>query len=80
MLPGVQRSTFGNTEHMVQAARTVDRCLAEAIESIDKHFGPGYARAHPELATGHIRAQITALDSDTRAEALYEIADALRAQ
>jgi hypothetical protein len=37
---------------MKQAAMTANEYLIDAIDSIDKRFGDGYAQKHPELIVG----------------------------
>jgi hypothetical protein len=51
--------------------------LMQALTDIDRHFGEGYALAHPELIGAHL--QVTAIDLGTRgiARAVDRLAAAL---
>lgn len=50
---------------MKQAGYTANEYLMAAIESIDKQFGPGYAKENPELVGAFIQA--CAMDFQTAA-------------
>lgn len=39
-----------------QASRVVNSCLYDAQEGIDRVFGKGYAKEHPELVAAYIQA------------------------
>jgi hypothetical protein len=48
---------------LIQACGTADTYMRAAIQCIDKCFGNGYAKDHPELVTAFM--QVAALDFKT---------------
>jgi hypothetical protein len=62
---------------MRQASMTASQYMIEAIESIDRNFGKGYAKAHPELVGAFINACAKDFHSTAMAMVLKEIAEAL---
>ena len=53
-------------ELMTQACKTVENYLSEAQGSIDRVFGAGYARHHPELVAAFIRTAAQDFDTAVR--------------
>lgn len=47
---------MNRAEHLMhQAADTAFHYLLRAEKDIDDHFGPGYAKAHPELMAAYMQ-------------------------
>lgn len=62
-------------ELMRQAQMTAEVYLIDAITSIDKKLGVGYAAAHPELIGAFINASAIDFGASVIARALEAIAD-----
>lgn len=60
---------------MRQAPMTANSYLMEAIASIDKALGAGYAAAHPELIASFIQASALDFGASILARAIEAIAD-----
>lgn len=64
-----------------QAHSTADVYLSEAIESIDKRLGKGYAAKHPELVAAFMQTAArdlhTAIVAKEISNALYHVAGAI---
>ncbi|SXF02820.1 hypothetical protein [Klebsiella variicola] len=53
-MEGVKMLDAGMVEK--KSAGSAALWMREAVEAIDKHFGDGYASAHPELVAGFMQA------------------------
>ncbi len=62
---------------MRQAPHTIEFYLGEAIESIDKCFGEGYAKKHPELVGSFIQACTVDFDAAIIGSHIEHISNAL---
>lgn len=60
---------------MYQASYTADVYMAKGIDSIDKEFGKGYAKANPGLLAGYMLTCTLDNGSATIAKAIEYLAD-----
>ena len=64
-----------------QAHSTADLYLSEAIDSIEKRLGKGYAAKHPELVAAFMQTAArdlhTAIIAKEISNAIYHVADAI---
>ena len=51
----VQKITSSPQELMMQAAKTADFYMSEAVKSIDERFGENYSGDHPELVAAFMK-------------------------
>lgn len=63
---------------MRQAPMTADLYMGEAIRSIDKSFGDGYAAEHPELVGAFIQASALDFGASLIAKAIGELTDVVQ--
>jgi len=65
-----------------QATDTADEYLAQAIKSIDKRFGKGYAQQHPELVAAFMKVAAqdfqTVFSIQTIQDAVLEVIEAIK--
>jgi hypothetical protein len=64
---------------MARARMTAVTYMREGIEWIDKEFGDGYAKRHPELLAAFMRTCAADFHSGDMKAGLQDIRDALRA-
>jgi len=69
---------------MKQASETAHLYMTEAVKKIDAMFSTGYAKAHPELIVGFMKAAAQDFDTSIHAlrmqnltEAITDLADAI---
>lgn len=65
------------TELMRQSSMTAEDYLNQAVRSINKTFGPGYAGKHPDLVAQFMRTASIDFMTGCISEAIYSIGDAL---
>ena len=63
---------------MKQAAMTANEYLIDAIDSIDKRFGDGYAQKHPELIVGFMTTAVNDFQACLISQQLELIAKQLK--
>jgi hypothetical protein len=71
-------TTYGTaTELLGVATSTIDGYLGEAIANIDRRFGEGYSREHPELVGASLRAAAQDFHTSIMNVRLEEIGEAI---
>ncbi|HVC37832.1 MAG TPA: hypothetical protein VNF46_05465 [Gammaproteobacteria bacterium] len=75
----ITQSNISAAELMKQAGYTAEAYLIDAIHSIDKFLGDGYAAEHPELIAAYMNTAArdfdTCLHCNTNAEIAQEFID-----
>lgn len=74
----MERPTMSNGTALQQAGETASRYLYDGAYDIDKLFGSGYAKAHPELLCAYMQTAASDFNSSVIFDTLYEIAEAVR--
>lgn len=70
--------TIGSPDYAIrQAASTAEQYLLDAISSIDKHLGDGYAKRHPELIAAFMRSAAQDFHSTLLKAAAQDLRDVL---
>ena len=72
------RVTADSMELVQQAGYTADDYMRDATERIDRHFGEGYATAHPELVGRFMQTAALDLLSTSVLVASQNIEEAIR--
>lgn len=73
----MDRITASPETLMKQAGYTAEVWLMQALESIDKTFGDGFAKKNPELVSGFMKAASTDLLSSTLGSVLQDSSEQL---
>ncbi len=63
---------------MEKARALVAYCLDDAIRTIDKALGDGFAQAHPDVLINHQKLVATHIAAGTTRHAVDELIDALK--
>lgn len=72
------RPTCTNEEALIQAGWTLRQYLYQARDEIDKVFGEGYAKEHPDLVAASIKFQALDYATGYFAVPFFDIAHALK--
>jgi hypothetical protein len=75
----MSRITADATTLLRQASMTADEYLREAVTSIDRHLGEGYAAKHPALIAAMIQTAASDYNNALLCQHIGDVADAIAA-
>ena len=73
----MEKPTLSASEALVQAAWTAKQFMRQAIDMIDREFGAGFAKNHPEFISSLIQAQSRDFHTTSMMAATWNIGDAI---